>query len=108
METKYKQGDKLFLVRGTTFAKCIVDEIIIHYITDGSVVTKYLVRPSGQKEFVPFREDELVETIEEAQASVLASLEENYGKSLENVKSMTNEMFDNIEAEYQKTLEGVD
>ncbi len=106
METKYKQGDELFLVRGTALAKCVISEIIIHYIFDGSVEVKYLVRPRGQKEFLPLVEDELFEDVEEGRKKVLASLEDNYKKSVENINSYTEKMFDDIEAEYQKTLKG--
>lgn len=102
METKYKQNNVLYLVRGTAFSKCIVEEIIIHY-TQQNIVIKYIVRPYGSdvKNCIPMNENELVTTLEEAKEIVVKCLTDNYNRSLENIKNTTNELFDNLETKYQ-------
>lgn len=99
----YKQNDVVYLVRGTAYAKCVIDEISLHYTQKG-IIVKYYVRPYGQKEFITVEENEMVSTLPEAQEVIKQRLEENYVKSLENVETMNEEFFEKMEKNYQKSL----
>jgi len=106
METKYKRGDVLYLARGTIMSKCVVDEMMIHYVHDGSVVVKYIIRPFGfgVEKSSAVEESELVKTHQEAYEKVVGLLKENYEKSLENIEAWTDAFYDDLEDKLQKPI----
>jgi hypothetical protein len=103
MEAQFKQNQVLYLIRGLSYAKCIIDEIFIHYKQNETLV-KYAVRPFGSKDHITMNEDEFVMTLQEAKEIIEKRLCENFEASMEALKSVTEETFDKAEQEYQESI----
>ena len=105
-DTKFQKNEIVYPIDKNDTTKGVIEEIILHY-TQKNRVVKYIVRPYGRAidACVAIDEENLVETYEEAQHIIKKRLEILFKQILDKLMNTKEEVFDKVEAEYQKKIE---
>jgi len=101
--TKLKMNDIAYFIHGQRLVKGVVDEIVVHYQQEKTVV-KYMIRPYGINKFVTIDEDCVYGNIDEPKEKILEDLRVKYTKAniKHNYKLAKKEMRSKFEVEMAK------